>query len=149
MADCIIWPKSVYQASGYGQAWDSVRKKPTTAHRVAYERAHGPIPPGMVVMHACDNRLCINPDHLTIGTHAENAADKMAKGRRGEVVFGKLTAEQVAEIRAIAAHNATLGHDRWNKHPEYVTQRAMADRYGVGPDVISDIVHRRTWKKVA
>lgn len=50
-------------------------------HRVMWEHLNGPVPPGLVVMHTCDNRACCNPDHLTLGTQADNVRDMMAKGR--------------------------------------------------------------------
>ena len=51
------------------------------AHRVAWEKAHGPIPKGMYVLHRCDNPPCINVEHLFLGTQAENMRDMAAKGR--------------------------------------------------------------------
>lgn len=76
---CWVW-NGRRDRDGYGLV-DDVRAVPVSAHRVAYGKWVGPVPDGKVLMHSCDNRPCINPDHLSIGTQADNLADMIAKGR--------------------------------------------------------------------
>jgi len=75
---CWEWPKYKTQA-GYGTIiFDGFK---FAVHRLSFEHYKGVIPKGMVVMHACDNPPCFNPDHLFLGTHAENMQDMIRKGR--------------------------------------------------------------------
>lgn len=73
---CWLWEG--YVRSGYGR----LRQK--SVHRLAWEDANGPIPNGMSVLHRCDVRLCCNPDHLFVGTNADNNRDMSSKGRNGQ-----------------------------------------------------------------
>lgn len=132
---CWIWLASK-ASHGYGQAFVSGEVR--LAHRVAYQFAVGAIPPKMFVCHTCDNRACVNPAHLFLGTSTENNADRDAKGRqaRGERQgHSKLTASQVIEIR--------------NRRSDGETVRAIAADYSVVPDTISRIVRRKRWGHVA
>lgn len=109
------------------------------AHRLSYQLHVGPIPIGLLVLHRCDNPPCTNPEHLFLGTQADNIADAKSKGRlsgpRGEANSkSKLTGEQVRQIRAMCASGAMY--------------RAVADTFGVTHRTIGEIVRRKTWRHV-
>ena len=76
--ECWLWTAAA-SSTGYGQMkyW----KKICGAHRLAYLFSIGPIPEGLVVMHSCDNPACVNPAHLSVGTHKDNIEDRDRKGR--------------------------------------------------------------------
>ncbi len=83
---CWIWTGSK-AGNGYGQIWKDGRL--ARVNRVSYELYIGPIPDGLVVRHKCDVRLCVNPDHLEVGTHADNARDMIERGRHFSPHRGK------------------------------------------------------------
>ena len=125
---CWLWTGYLDKA-GYGVA--SKRSRPIRCHRLSWELHRGEIPKGLNVLHKCDVRSCCNPDHLFLGTTADNIADKVAKGRqaRGEKTnTAKLTADQVTAIRSATG-----------------TQRKLATQYGVTQGLISHIITRRAW----
>lgn len=103
---CWLWQGAPTGNNGYGQVTIGGIKH--AVHRLMYRLAHGPIPEGMDVMHSCDTPLCINPAHLSAGTHDDNMADMRNKGRSAT----KLTAHQVRDIRtwiAAGKSNVYLG----------------------------------------
>ncbi len=127
---CWQWLKCIVP-TGYGQ--QAIRRKPYTTHRIAWALWRGPIPSKLHVCHTCDNRACVNPRHLFLGTHADNMRDMYRKSRRkaarGEQASkAKLTASQVLAIR---------------KDPR--TLRAIGADYGVCHSNILAIKQRKHW----
>jgi len=134
---CWLWLAGAER--GYGRF--GMDGKTPLAHRVSWELHNGPVSDGLWVLHRCDNPSCVNPDHLWLGTHADNMADMAAKrrGRQGhpsgtKAYHAKLTAEQVKAIRALRAAN--------------INQRAVARQFGVCRGTVQDITQGRTYADV-
>lgn len=121
---CWVWQGRPTKA-GYGLMQNQY------AHRISYRLHHGE-PGDLCVLHRCDNRLCVNPDHLFLGTRTDNMEDKVAKGRqlKGEQApQAKLTEEQVFAIRR-----------------DTRTQRVIAADYGIVQSHVSLIKSGKHWR---
>lgn len=131
---CVLWSGAVTR-DGYGIIGSGGNlSKCLLASRVSYELMVGKIPAGLHVLHRCDNPRCINPIHLFVGSHAENMADKVKKGRhaRGERIgHAKLTGQQISAIR--------------ERYSGGEFQASLAAEFGVSQSAISLIVSRRRW----
>jgi hypothetical protein len=131
---CWLW-KASKTRNGYGQV--SIRGRVLKAHRVAYEFTRGPIPLGLFACHKCDNRACVRPDHLFLGTPRDNIQDAVQKGRMcaGERQWcAKLTGEQVVDIRRRYAEGG-------------ITHKALAREFGVSSATICLIVTGKKWSQ--
>lgn len=120
---CLNW-KRQKDKHGYGFQWDPTIARSVYAHRLAYELKHGcKLDPSQKVLHDCDNPSCINPDHLTLGTQADNLKQMKDRGRG----LKKLTLAQIESIRA-----------------EYVPRKVgspqLAAKYGVSATYIQHIL---------
>jgi len=130
--ECWPWLGTV-KKNGYGQLW--FNGKPDRAHRVSYQINKGPIPDGMLIRHTCDNKVCVNPNHLLTGTPLDNARDAIERNLypRGETQGrAKLTLVQVEEIRR-----------NWRNRTE--SQRSMSDRFGVSTSCIQFVATGNSW----
>jgi hypothetical protein len=162
--DCWLWTAR-HDRHGYGKFRpNGGHVSEVGAHRVSYVIAHGPIPPDKIVCHTCDNRLCVNPAHLWLGTFAENSADMVRKGRvvsgntpetaaRGERHWSRRQAERFTErYRGERNPAARFTEDDIRAiRSAFVngeTQTSIAVRYGTAQPVISRIVLRLNWKHV-
>jgi hypothetical protein len=132
-AGCMLWPMA-RSSNGYGHI--SLNYKTLSAHKVAWELKFGAVPDGLVVMHKCDTRACVNVEHLQLGTYKDNMQDcskkrRIAHGTRNP--HAKLTDSDVREIRELYASG---------KH----TQWELARRYGVWQGSIWQIIKGKAWR---
>lgn len=139
--ECLEWPFSK-TSHGYGRIGN------TKAHRISFERHHRKLLDGEVVMHSCDNPICVNPFHLKAGSQKDNVLDMVAKGRRAITSFpetfsnkgekhgrSKLTESQVREIKAIALRKIK-------------SNREIGLMFGVSKTTIQGILSGKKWNHI-
>ena len=102
------------------------------AHRISWELTNGPIPDGLIVCHKCDVPMCVNPNHLFLGTKKDNTQDMIKKRRHNhgdKVAWSKVTEQEAKEIIASKEKNGVL-----------------AEKYGINFRTVSQIRNGTTWK---
>lgn len=174
---CLLWLGAVYREHRNHQyGVFSLKNRRTSVHRAVFAAVHGPIPPGMIVRHKCDVCLCVNPDHLKLGTQADNVRDMMERQRSHHHTNPE------ANVRAALAGNDTMRAEphrraRGKRHGLYgvgmpeerngmakldsdkvaqilalkgtMTQRALGKLFGVHQGVIWRVLNGHTWKSSA
>jgi len=108
IGNCWIWTRKP-SSRGYGSFHLFGRAR--CAHRFAWSSINGPVPQGLFVLHHCDNRMCVRPDHLWLGTHADNMADMRAKGRESKGERHKSRTHPETVTRGVRHHNAKFTPD--------------------------------------
>lgn len=138
---CWLWERGLSK-DGYGQF--RAHGKSWLAHRFSFAVYVGPILEGMYVCHRCDNRKCVNPDHLWLGTTQDNTADRCAKNRSARN-FG-----QPGNIQpGVENGNALLDDNAVRSiRTDGRLQREIAISYGVSASTISLIKSRKLWRHV-
>lgn len=139
--ECWEWTASC-SSDGYGQMWRGKDiKGHLSSHRFSWELHNGRIENGFFVLHKCDNKLCVNPNHLFLGTQLDNIRDMDMKGRRVSAQpYGensgtcKFTDEKIRQIR----EKYSTG--------QYLV-RELSDEFGVSTSHVSAIVHNKIRKK--
>jgi len=134
---CWLWSGATNSDIGYGQI--SFNRKVARVHRLSWEIHYGPIPEGLHVCHRCDVPVCVNPDHLFLGTHTDNMRDKVRKGRdwckQGEKCpTSKLKDSDIPVI----LERIRRGH----------TDSQIREDYGVTSYAIYAVRNGRTWNHI-
>jgi hypothetical protein len=136
LGKCWVWVRAL-DSVGYGQF--GFRGKIERSHRVSYILEHDSIPSGMCILHKCDNRACVRPDHLYAGTRQKNTRDMVNANRQSKGSLhgpSKLTEEEVVEIRRLAEAGIIYGE---------IIRKLGLD---VNQPNLSLVVNRKTWRHV-
>lgn len=162
LGPCWIWTAAIHVRTGYGLFAIS-RCKMLGAHRVAWHLSSGEEPGDMQVLHKCDNRACVNPGHLFLGTHDDNMQDKASKGRapRGDLNGAHKHRDR---MRRGDEHGSVTHPEAFRKHAtvtpadvvkmrrlygDGVPVKKIAEEIGCSYGVAYNAVRGLCWKRVS
>ena len=159
---CWIWTGA---ANRYGHS--CLKGKAKTAHRLVYELLIGEIPEGMELMHSCDIGVCVNPNHLSVGTHNDNMKDMVKKGRSKSGRYGdehwtrkdRNRAISIAKTNIRNAHKSGFKNNNAKVTEEMILQvrntknknpdmplAEIGSKFGIGRETARKIIRGITWK---
>ena len=153
---CWEWQRN-FGSHGYGQI--SYNLKPVLAHRLSWELHNGSIPKGLCVLHKCDNKKCVKPSHLFLGTKLDNALDMISKGRS----WAQRNPEKIRAVwrKYLKGRNANFGENNGKSKlvgsdviqikrmiRNGITPRDIGEKFGVDRSTISIIARGKTWRRV-
>jgi hypothetical protein len=128
---CLLWLGATVKG-GYGKT--SRKGRTLIAHRAIWEAKHGPIPEGKILCHSCDVPLCVNVDHLFLGTHQDNAADKVTKNRQAK---GRQIYQTVLDEETVRQLRQATG-----------TYASIAREFGLREGNVRLVLRKETWRHV-
>ena len=143
--ECWEWTAAIQKSSGYGIF--RLPPRSTFAHRASWFFAFG-VYPEKCVLHRCDNKLCVRPNHLFLGTRADNCVDMLQKGRsRCWNTPPKLSRADIRKIRKLLRQVVTT-RKKHNPPPGSMTKTKIAKRFGVSVATICLIYKRKRWGSI-
>ena len=144
--DCWLWTGG-QRGNGYGCF--KVNGKVLSAHRASWAIEHGEVPTDKLVLHKCNNRSCVNPKHLYIGTHKDNVADAIREGTHYQL---KATDIRQGKNKGVKNGSSKLDNikvrDIRRLRKEGLGCRELGRLYTVDHSIISEVVNHKIWKHV-
>lgn len=139
--DCWEWTGNTTKGNGKGYGRFRIDNKMLLAHRLSWIFTHGYIPEGKLILHKCDNPLCINPNHLYLGTNSNNMKDKFKRNRQ------PLLPPEISAINHAKLYEGEIWLIRklWKDRVTGITQRFISKMFKVDQSTVSLIVNSSKW----